>query len=194
MKHFNEKLELEIGTDHSFLRVSVDNLNLYKCQGESLQHHIFFGGIIKCHQDSPIPPPILADINHAGKCEGKFYRVFEINRTLNNNVESHYVVHKTIQNPIAAEANAKSRQMVNVQPREVFDITEDIAEVAVPKVVTTAPLINLDDAEFSEHRKKITRKIVEVFKSQSMDILRYCPLCLKSVAEYGGLRPHLDLC
>lgn len=190
-KHFNEILNLEIGTNHSFLRADTDDLESYQCQGQCSKN--IFKGIIKCHPDSPVPPPILVESTHS-KCCGKFHKVFEISRTLNNNIETRYVVHKTHENPTSAEGSAEHHPKVSIKPREIIDMTDDDADAAAgPKVVATTQVIDLEDDEFSD-KKKNTRKIVEQLRNQQQNDFDLCPFCKKSVVEFGGLRPHLDLC
>lgn len=184
---------MEIGTNHSFLRADADDLESYQCQGKCTKN--IFRGIIKCRPGSPVPPPIIVDSTHS-TCNGKFHKVFEISRGLNNNIETRYVVHKTHENPTSAEQCAENRQKVNTKPREIIDITDDDdANVAAgPKVVTTTQLIDLEDDEFSDKKSQNTRKIVEQFKSQPRNVFDYCPFCKKLVEEFGGLGPHLDFC
>lgn len=154
-----------------------------------------FRGIIKCRPGSPVPPPLIVESTHS-KCDGKFHKVFEISRTLNNNIETHYVVHKTHENPTSAERCAENNQKINMKPREFIDITDDdnAMDAAGPKVTAATQIIDLEDDEFSDKKKQNTRKIVEQFKSQPRKLFDICPFCNTSVIEFGGLRPHLDLC
>lgn len=191
MKHFNEKLDLEIGTSHTFLRAANEELDSFQCQNLcSLRQ---FKGVIRCSADSPIPPPIIA-AHHAKICPGKFLRVFEITRTQNNETDTRYVVHKQFENPKPAETSTEHHLKVTTLPREIIDITEtDAAAADGPKVVATTQVIDLDNVEFSAQQKK-ARKIVTDIKAKKQNTFEVCPFCGEQLEKFGGLRLHLDLC
>lgn len=191
-KFFNEKLDLQIGTDHTFLRGTNEDLVSYQCQGKCATTSPFFG-IIKCPAQEA-SPALLSTSSHQLTCGGKFHKVFEISRSgVNNNIEVQQIVHKVFENPKIANKTTETHA-ATTKPRELIDITDD-DETNSPKVVAMTPIIDLDDEEFSENKKKGTRKIVETFKTISPADFETCPICLTSLENFGGLlRQHLDLC
>lgn len=188
MQHFNEKLDLQIGTSHTFLHSSEEDKEFYQCQGLCAGYFNFIG-VIKCPKNGEVPP-IIAKAHR--RCKGRFHKVYESFRTINNNPEVSYLVHKNFADlkalpPADGHVN---HQGTTIKPRELVDITED-SEPA-PKVVKMTPLINLED---NNQQGKI-RKIVKFFKEQFFpkDLFERCPFCKRSLLKYGGLRRHLDLC
>lgn len=189
MKFFNENLDLEIGTDHTFLRAHTEELDSYKCFGGICSG--LFNGIIKCQPREEVPPQIIATA-HQNACKGKFHRIFEVTRTLNNNIETKYVTHKEFENPTAAAGdNSEAHHKTNMEPRELVDITSE--EDGAPKVVPLTKVIDLEDAEFTD-RKKQVRKVVETIKKNAGNNFTKCFICESSLEEHGGFRRHLNLC
>jgi predicted SprT family Zn-dependent metalloprotease len=189
MKFFNEKLDLQIGTDHTFLLGSSENLVSYQCQGKCANIAPFYG-IIKCPAQEALPS-ILSTSSHQVTCGGKFHKIFEISRTSNNNVEIHQIVHKVYDNPKVANMAEDSHACLTQNPRELVDITDDNEG---PKVVEFTRVIDLDDEEFSDNKKKGTRKIVEKFKATPEKSFETCPICHSSLITFDNLRQHLGLC
>jgi hypothetical protein len=187
MKFFNEKLDLQIGTDHTFLLGSSENLVSYQCQGKCANIAPFYG-IIKSPAQEALPS-ILSTSSHQVTCGGKFHKVFEISRTINNNVEVHQIVHKVYDNPKVV--NMAEHASLTQNPRELVDITDDNEG---PKVVEFKRVIDLDDEEFSDTKKKVTRKIVEKIKGIPDRSFETCPICHSSLITFDNLRQHLGLC
>ena len=192
MRFFNEKLGLEIGTDHTFLRAVNQNLLTYQCQGRCSESLPFYG-VVKSCSDQDFPPQVLTESNHRENCNGKFHRVFEATHTtVNNNIETKYVVHSSIENPRGPETESElGSSNANNNPRELVDITND--DESGPKIVKMTQVIDLDDDEFSDTRKK-PRKIVETIKMIQPVVFETCPLCSSSLSVCGGFRSHIDLC
>lgn len=196
MKHFNAKLDLQIGTDHTFLLAAGEDIEMYQCQGKCPKIGGGpFSGIIKCHTNQEAPPPIITTSNHQTHCGGAFHKVFEITRTVNNNTETHYVIHQKFNDPKTSSiADAHHISKINIKPREFVDMTEDDGDGAAPKVVAMNKVIDLEDEEFAENRKKTVRKVVEIFRQQQQTMFDTCPFCEVAFEPFGGFRPHLDLC
>lgn len=192
-KFFNNKLDLQIGTDHTFIRGAAENLGSYQCQGKCATRSSFHG-IIMVKNHAALPT-ILSTSSHQQTCGGKFHKVFEISRlNANNNIETRQIVHKIFSDPKIASKTTDAHTAAMSKPRELVDITDD-DETHSPKVVAMTTVIDLDDEEFSEHKKKGTRKIVETFKAISDRDFETCPICQTSLNNFGGsLRLHIDLC
>lgn len=183
IKHFHEKLGLEIGTDHRFIR-TTDDLEDYQCQGRC-SNVLPFLGVIKCPVDKSIPE--IVNAKHQS-CDGIFHKVFKGTRQLNNNIENRHIVHKKLNKPSVMQ---QGHLRTSIQPRELVDITED--DEAAPRVVQLTQVIDLQDGEFDVGSKK-ARKVVEVFKTQTQALFETCLFCHSKLDDYGGFRPHLDLC
>lgn len=189
MNHFNEKLGLEIGTDHTFLREASDGKTswLCLCCGDNNA----FRGIIKLEPDSEEQRFELA-LPHRVDGTRKFHKVFEVTRTINNNIDTRFVIHESFDNPKAFGA-ADTHQRVNIAPRELVDITEDEENSAPLKVVPMTATIDLDDTEFADSKKK-PRKVVELMKNLPQAAFENCPFCSRPLEIFGGFIPHVDLC
>jgi len=191
MKFINEHLDLEIGTDHTFLRATDEKLESYQCRGGCSQNGYFAGIIKSSPQEDDVPPPIIAQ-SHSQVCNGNFHRILEISRTANNNLETLYVCHNNLEYPKVAEG-AGIHQKTTTKPRELIDITDDDDIMADPKVIQMTQVIDLEEAEFAD-KKKAARKVVQMFKGHSPQIYEVCPLCGSSLDWLGGLSVHLNFC
>lgn len=187
MKHFNEKLDLGIGTDHRFIR-ATDELEDYQCQRCcELPQLSPFLGVVKCPVNQSIPKIVIEKHKN---CDGIFHKVFKVTRQLNNNIENRHIVHKKFNNPNVAQQGDGHHQ-TNIQPREIVDITED--DETATRVVQLTQVIDLQDDEFDVRSERV-RKVVELIKTQVQVSLKTCLFCQSKLDLYGGFRRHLDLC
>lgn len=189
VKHFNEKLNLQIGTDHTFLHSAEDDKEFYCFQGIIVKCEK-----IKCEKTVKGTPPILAEMHqklNRQHCEGGLHKVYKAYRTINNNIEVKHLVHSkfavvTNSDPTFGCSN---HQSTTIKPRELVDITNE--EGTSPKVLKMTQVIDLGDSEFNDRNGRI-RKIVDHFKNMPNMEFGKCPFCCQLLQ--GGLQAHFDLC
>lgn len=181
LRIFNNRLNLEIGTDHTFLR-NEDDLVSFKCNTCVMPH---FKSVVKCPEGN-IPPVPIAGAHKA--CPGQFHKVFEASRTINDVVETKYLMHKYVRFPKPIQHGGAGN--VNAKPREIVDITDE-DDVQGPRIENMVPIIDVEDNTNAPNRK--LRNVAKDFDVPNAAFQK-CPFCKLALDLFGGLQPHLDLC
>lgn len=164
-------------------------MHWYQCQGCCAKRDPFHG-IIRATATATIQFTEHGHLDHC--CNGNFHKIHEILRSVNNNTEVEFAVHKRFAEP-KTQKPAEVHQKTNIKPREIIDITDENDSVG-PTVVQTTDIIDLDDDEFSNASKKLIRKIVQHIKEIPIATFDKCPICFTVVAPFGGIGKHLDIC
>lgn len=176
LKFFNEKLDLEIGTDHAFLRNDEDK-PLFKCTGCPSQP---FNGVIQCYGDR-LPRHL---------CAGNLHKIFEATRVINNNTKTLFLMHNRYENPQPLREDKGAHFAANLQPREFVDITDENEDG--PKVQALAQVIDITGQEQGNWTEAI--KVVSAIQLFPNFYFEFCPICNTYLDKCGALREHLDVC
>lgn len=206
MHFFNERLETNIMTGHSFFYTPEEAFypnQWWQCTGICLNYHPFMG-IIRC---ATMPNEHMSFwTRHHSKCGGSFFKIFEGQRHLaDGTTETIYIRNLKYMNPrgkneseqiVAKMQTAKAAK--SCQIRATIDLTEE-----VPKEENLCAVINLDESEFiiddsdEENDNWVdTCKCAEVIQ-KCHNAMDKCFLCTDVVLEVIGepkLALHLDTC
>lgn len=134
--------------------------------------------------------------SHEEACGGQFFKIFQMTRT---NIETQQEEHNYVRNvhymfpkPRQAQSKSKDHLKTNIQARELFDLTDDVAEQATIK--NLCDVINLDDSEYNEAVVSATGSgFVTRFTTQKIDVFQKCPFC-HIVVGTSRLKSHVDSC
>ncbi|CRL05558.1 CLUMA_CG018181, isoform A [Clunio marinus] len=187
MKFFNENLELEIGTNHTFIRSVENKTDRYHCIGECCSSDRSFSFILNycLNQQIYTIGEIIAE-NHKKLCSGRFHKIFEAVRVYNNVKEIKYVINRHYEDPKVNGSNVVVPEH-NSHAIAHFDLTNEEHSHNVKSLVQ---VIDLDDEEFTSPHCP-PRKIVEVIKNNFN--AEACPICESSFMLIKFIK-HINFC
>lgn len=89
--------------------------------------------------------------------------------------------------------NKDHLRTTSIQPRELFDLTNDDSE-GVSNVQNLCDVINLDDTDFNEDQtSSVSCNFTENFISQNVSTFNKCPFCEGAVRSHQ-FESHADKC
>lgn len=166
LRFFNEVLDLEIGSNHSFVRSEAAK-PFYKFTGGVTPGFGVFKGVVRCNEvDLP---------------GGQFHKVFELTRSER---EKKFFINITVPRP---ECDENASRYPESQPLELIDLSEGAVRV---EVLTT--IVDVD-TEFDENPRQV-RKVVSSVVTQPAINFGTCVICGERLAVQGEMRVHLDIC
>lgn len=188
--------KLSFQTSHKFIHSPEDSLyptQWYQCTG-ICQSYKPFKGVVR----SFCLPNEACEFwkDHEEACGGQFFKIFQMTRTNRETeqIEHSYVrnVHYMFPKPRQALLRSKNHLKTNIQARELFDLTDDVAETATIK--NLCDVINLDDSEYNQEgpETSTSSSYVDNFKAQKQ-IFCKCPFCHQCPGT-SRFRNHVDSC
>jgi hypothetical protein len=184
---------LNFQTFHKFIH-SPDEaefpLQWYQCTGVC-QSYEPFHGTIRC---TTVPDESHTFWRgHEDVCGGQFFKIFEMSRTNSETQqeEKKYARNVRYMIPKTRQEHGKKLQ-TKIQPRELFDLTDDADEGAVGQ--NLCDVINLDDSEYNlEVPDEPNSKLTSNFIKQSATTFNKCAFCEVIIGSIR-LAQHFDKC
>jgi predicted SprT family Zn-dependent metalloprotease len=184
---FNEHLDLNIGTHHSFLQ-NMSPESVYSCQGTCSKNA--FRGIFRSF--GPEDQVFLNFVReHNVVCTGTLQKVYTAQKTVDKQLKEVSIIPtdatiREVQRP--STAGVSTHQVAN--PQAIVDITDENME-GPANVVNLLETIDVDEPGVRSHR--VLRKVIAMIKESSIRNLGSCPVC-SNVLRETGLRAHLEVC
>lgn len=193
MSFFNEKIETNISTSHTFLfnenEIKYPN-EWWQCTGICCQFQPFHGVI----RSTSVPSEIMSFwSSHHNKCGGSFFKIFEGKREKSDgNIEKKFFRNIKYMNPKTKyDKGSKlkaTKKIPSLPVRAHIDLTE---EENMEK--NMCDVINLDESEYVDKNEVQEYKHASKIITHCKDLMKICFLCKRLVGELR-IQSHLDSC
>lgn len=168
----------------------------YQCTG-ICQNYEPFHGSVRC---ATVPNESHTFwSNHEEACGGQFFKVFEMTRKSQEtgDEEKKYVRNVRYMFPKTRSIVARNKdnlKTTTIQPRELFDLTDDDAD-APANIQNLCDVINLDDTDYNEDDStpSTSTNYTLSFTDQTRSTFSKCPFC-EVVIGSNRFESHVDNC